>query len=124
MLVIAKYNFLTKYIMTVIKNLKHHAREDKAQRITPSYRPFPHRNPSKLFLDRIGFPLVSLAAVKRLPRRLVFLRRMIFSRVLRGSFVEERKCKNIGRRARVLFNAKQERIKRIYPLLMRNENSF
>lgn len=27
---------------------------------------------------------------------LVFLQRMIFSRVLRGSFVEERKCKNMS----------------------------
>ena len=47
----------------------------------------------------------------------------IFSRVA-WKFRGGAKVQKHVRRARVLFNAKQERIKRIYPLLMRNENSF
>ena len=78
------------------------SRKDKAQRINPPYRPFP----LKLFLERINFPADNISSS--------------VAWKFRGGVKVQ---KHVGS-ARVTMNAKQERIKRVYLLLMRNDNRF
>ena len=70
--------------------------------MNPPYRPFP----LKLFLERSNFPADNISSS--------------VAWKFRG---EVKVQKHVGS-ARVAMNAKQERIKRVYPLLMRNENRF
>ena len=70
--------------------------------MNPSYRPFP----LKLFLERIDFPADNISSG--------------VAWKFRGGVKVQKHVKS----ARVVMNVKQERIKRVYPLLMRNDNRF
>ena len=69
-------------------------------------RPSTHCNPSKVILERVGFPADNISSS--------------FAWNFREGVVVQ---KHVGS-ARVAMNAKQERMKRVYPLLMRNDNRF
>ena len=77
-----------------------------AKRINSRYRPSTYRNPSKDILERVGFPADNISS------------RVAWK--FRGGIKVQ---KHVGR-ARVAMNAKQERIRRVYPLLMGNDNRF
>ena len=82
-------------------------REDKgAKRINPHIGPLPIVIPLKLFLERITFPAEDISS------------RVAWK--FRGGIKVQ---KHVGR-AKVAMNAKQERIKRVYPLLVGNDNRF
>ena len=70
--------------------------------MNPPYRPFP----LKLFLERINFPADNISSS--------------VAWKFRGGVKVQKKVGS----ARVAMNAKQERIKRVYPLLMRNDNGL
>ena len=70
--------------------------------MNPPYKPFP----LKLFLERIDFPADNISSG--------------VAWKFRGGVKVQKHVKS----ARVVMNAKQERIKRVYPLLMRNDNRF
>ena len=70
--------------------------------MNPPYKPFP----LKLFLERIDFPADNISSG--------------VAWKFRGGVKVQKHVKS----ARVVMNAKQERIKRVHPLLMRNENRF
>ena len=70
--------------------------------MNPPYRPFP----LKLFLERIDFPADNISSS--------------VAWKFRGGV----KVQKHVRSARVAMNAKQQRIKRVYALLMQNDNRF
>ena len=74
--------------------------------LIPHIGPLPIVIPPKIFLERVGFPADNISS------------RVAWK--FRGGIKVQ---KHVGR-ARVAMNAKQERIKRVYPLLMGNDNRF
>ena len=74
--------------------------------LIPHIGPLPIEIPPKIFLERVGF------AADNISSRVAWK--------FRGGIKVQ---KHVGR-ARVAMNAKQERIKRVYPLLMGNDNRF
>ena len=77
-----------------------------AKRINPHIGPLPIVIPLKLFLERITFPAEDISS------------RVAWK--FRGGIKVQ---KHVGR-AKVAMNAKQEKIKRVYPLLVGNDNRF
>ena len=78
----------------------------KLRELIPHIGPLPIVIPLKLFLERIGCPADNVSS------------RVAWK--LRGGVKVQKRVGSAG----VAKNAKQERIKRVYPLLMRNENRF
>ena len=78
----------------------------KLRELIPHIGPLPIVIPQKLFLERIGCPADNVSS------------RVAWK--LRGGVKVQKRVGSAG----VAKNAKQERIKRVYPLLIRNENRF
>ena len=81
-------------------------RRIKFRELLPHIGPLPIVIPLKLFLERIGFPAGNISS------------RVAWK--FGGGMKVQKEVESAG----VTMNAKQERIKRVYPLLMQNENLF